>query len=100
MPACGRFVVARDHASLTGHFPGQPVVPGVVLLDQATASMLEGRPGWRISGFSWVKFLAAVLPDEVVEVAAGEPRSGQISFLLRAGPRLVLEGVALIERTP
>ncbi|MBS1142561.1 MAG: hypothetical protein H6R13_4014, partial [Proteobacteria bacterium] len=24
-----------DHPALTGHFPGRPIMPGVVLLDQA-----------------------------------------------------------------
>ena len=28
-----KFRVAADHPALPGHFPGRPIVPGVVILD-------------------------------------------------------------------
>ena len=31
--------VAADHPSLQGHFPGNPIVPGVVLLDTVIANV-------------------------------------------------------------
>src|SRR3546814_2617840 len=33
-PAPMSFVIAADHPSLPGHFPGRPLVPGVVVLDR------------------------------------------------------------------
>lgn len=42
------FVVPHDHPCLPGHFPGRPVVPGVVVLDHVLqaveACMVRARP--------------------------------------------------------
>jgi 3-hydroxyacyl-[acyl-carrier-protein] dehydratase len=40
-----RRAIPADHPSLAGHFPGAPVVPGVVILDEIAAALAEWRPG-------------------------------------------------------
>lgn len=55
----GDFVVAGDHAALPGHFPGLPVVPGVMLLD-AAMTLAGVKPPARID---LVKFVRPVGPD-------------------------------------
>ena len=46
------WTVPADHPAFPGHFPGRPIVSGVVLLDQAIrfAEILLGRPGlnWQV----------------------------------------------------
>jgi hypothetical protein len=60
-----RVSIAADHPSLPGHFPGEPVVPGVVLLDRLIAAA-EASIGSTLCviGMPQVKFLAPLLPDE------------------------------------
>ena len=68
MAVAGRFAVAADHPSLPGHFPGRPVVPGVVLLDYVAALVLREHSGRRVGGFAAVRFVRPVRPGDVVEV--------------------------------
>jgi 3-hydroxymyristoyl/3-hydroxydecanoyl-(acyl carrier protein) dehydratase len=69
--------VPQDHPSLPGHFPGQPVVPGVVLLDRLieAAEAALGK-AVHVVGMPQVKFLSPLLPGEtanaVIEVREAE----------------------------
>ncbi len=67
MPA-GRFRIPADHPSLPGHFPGRPVVPGVVLLDLILDAVACACPGWRVTGLPAVKFLRPVLPGQEIVI--------------------------------
>ena len=91
------FTIPFDHPALAGHFPGMPVVPGVVLLDEALgiigAALGADLSACRIAS---VKFLSPVLPGQAIEVAhdggdGGD--SGAIRFTLVHGERKVASGV-------
>ncbi len=60
-------LVPPDHPSLPGHFPGNPLVPGVVLLDEVLALAEARRPG-TLRSLPAVKFLAPVRPGERLRV--------------------------------
>ncbi len=59
--------IPASHAALPGHFPGRPVVPGVLLLDRVAAAFERWR-GARIAGLPQVKFLRPLLPDQEAEL--------------------------------
>jgi len=61
-----RFRIDAGHPCLPGHFPGNPVVPGVVLLDRIAAA-IEGAGAGTLRRIGAVKFLAPVLPGEDIE---------------------------------
>lgn len=89
-----RFTVPADHPALPGHFPGHPIVPGVVLLDQAlhTIGSVLGHSldACRISS---AKFLSPAAPGEPLDLAFEPTASGAIRFTIRAGEREVASGV-------
>lgn len=53
---------AADHPALPGHFPGNPMVPGALLLAAATA-LVEKTAGKPVTGLRNAKFLSALKPD-------------------------------------
>lgn len=85
--------VPVDHPALPGHFPGQPIVPGVVLLDRAmlcAQSLATSRDGrWQIGN---AKFLSPVGPGEVLTFTLERKASGSVAFRVRAGDRDVASG--------
>lgn len=56
--------IAAEHPSLPGHFPGRPVVPGVVILDTVRRALLALQPQWCLVGMPNVKFLSPLLPEQ------------------------------------
>ena len=89
-----RFTIPADHPALPGHFPGRPIVPGVVLLDHAihTIGMALGR-SLDACQLGSAKFLSPAAPGEALDLAFETAASGAIRFTIRAGEREVANGV-------
>jgi 3-hydroxymyristoyl/3-hydroxydecanoyl-(acyl carrier protein) dehydratase len=58
------FVIDADHPALPGHFPGRPVVPGVVVLDRVLAAIEEAHGPLGALRLPQVKFVQPLLPGE------------------------------------
>ena len=95
--------IAADHPSLAGHFPGRPIVPGVVLLDHLLQAIQQHRR-CTLRAMPVVKFLQPVLPDDPVDVEISVSRSdgGELRATFR-GTRdstLVAEGSFALSDAP
>jgi 3-hydroxyacyl-[acyl-carrier-protein] dehydratase len=86
--------IAPDHPAFAGHFPGTPIVPGVVLLDLALVAIGTAL-GQELSAchINSVKFLSPVKPGEPVQLRYEAQASGAIRFDLSSGERKVASAV-------
>ena len=92
-------LITADHPSLPGHFPGAPLVPGVVILDEVVAALAEWRQNSQLSGIRSVKFLAPLKPEQpfTILLSATSKDPEEVSFCCRTGERVIVEGrLALI----
>ena len=58
------FVIEPGHPCLPGHFPGRPVVPGVVVLDRVVAAIEALHGPLPLLRLLRVKFHQPLLPGE------------------------------------
>lgn len=85
------FVVEHGHPCLPGHFPGRPLVPGVVVLDQVLAAIEAAHGPLGPLRLPQVKFAHPLLPGEAasIELEGGAPRW---RFRVLRGATLVASG--------
>ena len=86
--ARGRYTVRGDEWFLQGHFPGNPVVPGVMLCEILAqsccvllAEQMAGDVTPMYTGLDHVRFRAPVRPGDT---SAGSPAQSRRSLLPRA----------------
>ncbi len=84
--------IAADHLALPGHFPGNPLVPAVVILDSLLQQLASEQPSWRVTGVRKLKFLRPLRGGEAFEVQWSERRGGGVRFVCRVGDELLAEG--------
>ena len=83
--------VAADHPSLPGHFPGAPLVPGVVLLEHVAQALREWRD-LRLARVVEAKFVAPLLPDEQATLDLIDA-TGRVRFEIRRDGALLARGL-------
>ncbi len=99
--AVGEKTFHADDPVFRGHFPGQPMVPGVLLAEALaqTAGLAIGATGGRmlyLTAIRNMKFPASCVPGERIVLTA--TRTGGVGELIqcdvtaRVGDRLVAEG--------
>jgi 3-hydroxymyristoyl/3-hydroxydecanoyl-(acyl carrier protein) dehydratase len=87
-------LIHADHPSLPGHFPGAPLVPGVVILDEVITALAEWRQNSQLSGIRMVKFRAPLKPEQAftISLSLKNEHGAEVKFCCRAKGRVIVEG--------
>jgi 3-hydroxymyristoyl/3-hydroxydecanoyl-(acyl carrier protein) dehydratase len=85
--------IAADHPAFAGHFPGMPILPGAVLLDEALR-IIELDLGiditqWQLTA---AKFLEIVRPGDWLTIEHATIADGTVRFAVRVADRSALSG--------
>ncbi|MGO8827640.1 MAG: hypothetical protein ACLQT5_00190 [Steroidobacteraceae bacterium] len=98
--------IAPDHPAFDGHFPGTPILPGAVLLDEALrfieVDLALDLTQWQIAN---AKFLERVRPGDSLTVEHSGPANGMVRFTIRiahpaGAAKPALSGTLLAVRNP
>jgi 3-hydroxyacyl-[acyl-carrier-protein] dehydratase len=89
-----------EHPALAGHFPGNPLVPGVLLLARISREV-AGVLGARVSAIRDAKFHAPLRPDETFEIEFERvDAGGVVRFRVLRGETRIAAGTLDVSAGP
>ena len=86
-------MIPKDHPSLVGHFPNNPIVPGVVILGEVLNALRKGNgSNVKVLGVPSMKFLSPLRPGEALVILLQVESTGEATFTCTSRGRTIATG--------
>lgn len=97
MSSLSHFIVPADHPAFAGHFPGSPILPGVVLLDWALQAICDGT-GIVLQNctINSLKFLSPAQAGDALTIAYSRLDNGTVRFDISTAAHKIASGSVLL----
>jgi 3-hydroxymyristoyl/3-hydroxydecanoyl-(acyl carrier protein) dehydratase len=87
------YTIPLDHPAFAGHFPGSPILPGVVLLDLALQAIADANNiVLNQCTLNSVKFIYPARPGDMLTITHKHTDSGAIHFSISTASHQIASG--------
>ena len=74
-------IINSSHPTLAGHFPNNPIIPGVVILDQVIR-FWQQESGHTVKSVLNTKFITLLRPDTACTIDYQSKGNGKVNFMI------------------
>ena len=93
--------VPTESSWFSGHFPGDPILPGIAQLGMACEAALKALgEGFRVAGFSRIKFKKIIRPGDCLKISVLPKKElpGLYAFRIVVGDDIACNGTMALEK--
>lgn len=87
-----KILIPADHPSLQGHFPGDPIVPGVVILNEVVRLIEQRLTSRAVVGIRSVKFIKPLRPGSEVVLFIDDKDSEVLNIVCEHNGGVLVKG--------
>ena len=94
-------VVSGNSPWFSGHFPGEPILPGVALLGMVFDAIKQVcGENFKISGVKRIKFKQIIMPGDKIQIIARKKNSDNslYTFQVMVDSKIACNGIMTVEK--